>query len=62
MHRDYQQGRTTKQTYTDAGQKWDWSNSNYMYTTFETNSDEYDKFNAFMMQQMEKKKPEKKSR
>ncbi len=66
MHKEYQQGRTTKQTYTDAGQKWDWSNTNYMYATFETNSDEYDKFNAAMMQHMEKakaeKKPEKKSR
>ncbi len=46
-------------TYTDSGQKWDWSNSNYMYANFETNSDEYDKFNAFMMQQMEKAKAEK---
>jgi len=60
MHKEYLQGRTTKQTYTDSGQKWDWSNSNYMFANFETNSDEYDKFNAFMMQQMEKMKGQKK--
>jgi len=60
MHREYQQGRTTRQTYTDAGQKWDWSNSNYMYGTFETDSVEYGKFNAAMTQMMEKMKKEKK--
>jgi hypothetical protein len=59
IHREYLQGRTTRQTYTDSGQKWDWVNSNYMYANFETNSDEYDKFNAFMVEQMEKAKAEK---
>jgi hypothetical protein len=59
VHKEYQQGQTTKQTYTDAGQKWDWSKTNYMYATFETNSVEYDKFNAAMTQMMDqmKKKP-----
>ena len=56
IHKEYAQGVTTRQTYTDAGKKWDWSNSNYMYGTFQTNSDEYAKFNAAMMQQMEKAK------
>jgi hypothetical protein len=60
IHKEYQQGRTTKQTYTDSGQKWDWSNSNYMYGTFQTDSDEYGKFNQAMTQQMEKMKAEKK--
>jgi hypothetical protein len=60
MHREYQQGRTTKQTYTDSGQSWDWSNSNYMFTSFSVDSDEYGKFNQFMMQKMEKMKPSKK--
>jgi hypothetical protein len=60
IHKEYQQGRTTKQTYTDSGQNWDWSNSNYMYGTFQTDSDEYEKFSQAMMQQMEKKKSEKK--
>ena len=59
IHKEYSQGRTTKQTYNDAGQKWDWSNSNYMYGTFSTDSDEYTKFNAAMTQEMEKQKAQK---
>jgi len=31
-----------------------------MYATFEVTSEDYDKFNAFMMQAMEKAKAEKK--
>ncbi len=58
IHKEYLQGVTTKQTYTDSGKNWDWSNSNYMYGTFETDSDEYAKFNATMMQQMQKAKSE----
>ena len=60
IHKEYQQGRTTRQTYTDSGQKWDWANSNYMFGTFDTNSEEYEKFSAAMMKAMEKKKSEKK--
>jgi hypothetical protein len=60
IHKEYNQGRTTKQTYNDAEQKWDWSNSNYMYSKFEVTSEDYDKFNAYMMQAMEKAKAEKK--
>ncbi len=56
IHKEYSQGRTTSQTYTDAGQKWNWSNSNYMYTTFTVTSDDYDRFVAAMMQDMEKAK------
>ncbi|HYB52335.1 MAG TPA: DUF1326 domain-containing protein [Thermoanaerobaculia bacterium] len=56
IHKEYQQGQTTKQTYTDSGQKWDWSNSNYMFGTFDTNSAEYEKFMAAMSQEMEKAK------
>jgi len=59
IHKEYLQGVTTKQTYTDSGKKWDWSNSNYMYGTFQTDSDEYTKFNAAMTQQMQKGKSEK---
>ena len=59
IHKEYSQGRTTKQTYNDAGQKWDWSNSNYMYARFEVTSEDYDKFNAFMMQEMQKAKEKK---
>jgi hypothetical protein len=60
IHKEYQQGRTTRQTYTDAGQKWNWSNSNYMYGTFETDSAEYAKFSQAMAQEMEKAKSQKK--
>ena len=59
IHKEYEQGVTTKQTYTDAGKKWDWSNSNYMYGTFATDSDEYAKFGAAMAQQMQKAKADK---
>jgi hypothetical protein len=52
IHKEYQQGQTTKQNYTDSGQKWSWEKSNYMYGTFETDSVEYDKFTAAMMQMM----------
>jgi hypothetical protein len=60
IHREYQQGQTTRQTYTDSGQKWDWGNSNYMYATFETDSAAYDRYTAAMMQRMkeEEKKAE----
>lgn len=53
LHKSYEQGRTTRQTYTDAGQKWDWSNSNYMYATFDVNSEEYTKFAAGLAQKMQ---------
>jgi hypothetical protein len=56
IHKEYQQGVTSKQTYTGDGKKWDWSNSNYMYGTFSTDSEEYARFNAAMTQEMEKKK------
>jgi hypothetical protein len=61
MHKEYQQGVTTRQTYTDSGQKWDWANSNYMYGTFDTNSEEYEKYMAAMTQMMQQMKEKKKS-
>jgi hypothetical protein len=59
IHREYSQGRTTKQTLDDAGQKWSWGNSNYMYTSFNVSSEDYDKFATMMMQEMEKAKAKK---
>jgi hypothetical protein len=56
IHKEYEQGRTTRQTYTDAGQKWDWSNSNYMFGRFEVTSEDYAKFTAAMMQHMQESK------
>ena len=47
LHKEYMQGVTTRQTY-DDGTKWDFSNSNYMYTEFTTTSDDYEKFAAKM--------------
>jgi hypothetical protein len=56
IHKEYSQGRTTKQTYSDADQKWSWANSNYMFATFNVTSEDYDRFTAAMMQEMEKAK------
>ena len=56
IHKEYEQGRTTKQTYTDAGQKWDWANSNYMFGRFDVTSEDYEKFTAAMMQHMQESK------
>jgi len=61
MHKEYQQGVTTRQTYSDSGQKWDWSKSNYMYGTFDTNSEEYEKYMAAMTQMMHRMKEKQKS-
>ena len=60
IHKEYEQGVTTKQTYTDEDQKWSWENSNYMFGSFATDSAEYAKFSAAMSQQMEKAKAPKK--
>jgi hypothetical protein len=60
IHREYQQGRTTRQAYADSERKWDWSNTNYMYATFETDSDQYEKYFADQARAMEKSKTENK--
>lgn len=57
FRKEYMQGRTTRQTYNDAGQKWDWSNSNYMFTTFEVTSDDMTKYMKAMTQKMQEKAP-----
>jgi hypothetical protein len=49
------QGRTTRQTYNDAGQKWDWSNSNCLFTTFEVTSEDMAKFARAMTRKMQEK-------
>ena len=59
IHKEYEQGKTTRQTYTDAGQKWDWGNSNYMFGRFDVTSEDYAKFNAAMMQHMTEMKKKK---
>jgi hypothetical protein len=59
LHKEYEQGKTTKLAYTDSGQKWDWSNTNYMFANFSVDSAEMEKFDAAMTQKM--KSAEKKS-
>jgi hypothetical protein len=59
IHKEYQQGITSSQTYKGDGKKWDWSNSNYMFASFSTDSDEYAKFSQAMAQEMEKQKTKK---
>lgn len=52
IHHEYQQGKTTKFTYNDAGQSWDTKDSNYMLGTFTVDSDQYAKFSAGLAQKM----------
>jgi hypothetical protein len=51
-HKQYKQGRTTKFTYNDAKQDWNYENSNYMFNKFSTSSKEYEKFEADMARKM----------
>ena len=44
---------TTKLTYTDAGQDWNFEDSNYMYATFAVNSAEYEKYSADLAKEMQ---------
>jgi hypothetical protein len=56
IHHEYSQGETSKMTYNDAGQTWSWSGTNYMYGTFEIDSDQYEKFAAGLAQKMSQMK------
>jgi hypothetical protein len=49
IRKEYQQGTTTEFLYTDAEQKWDSKDSNYMFTSFETDSDQYEKYGAMIL-------------
>ncbi|HUL51157.1 MAG TPA: DUF1326 domain-containing protein [Candidatus Nitrosotalea sp.] len=53
-HKAYLQGETTKLTYTDAGQNWNYEHSNYMRNKFEVDSKEYEKYEAAMAKKMGK--------
>jgi len=57
LHHEYAQGRTSKMTYTDSGQNWDWQDSNYMLGTFTIDSAQYEKYAAGLAQKMAKEKP-----
>jgi hypothetical protein len=52
VHHQYAQGKTTKMTYTDSGQNWDWKDTNYMLGTFTVDSDQYTKYAAGLAQKM----------
>jgi hypothetical protein len=57
LHHEYAQGKTSKMTYTDSGQNWDWHDSNYMLGTFTIDSAQYEKYTAGLAQKMAKQKP-----
>ena len=59
IRKEYLQGETTKLTYTDAKQNWNTKDSNYMYTKFEANSEDYAKYGAMMQQKMQKMQKQK---
>jgi len=52
IHHEYQQGRTTILAYTDAGQNWNFKNSNYMLGRFTVDSKQYAKYQAGLAQKM----------
>jgi hypothetical protein len=52
VHHEYFQGATTKLTYNDADQNWNWKNTNYMRGEFTVDSDEYEKYTAGLAQKM----------
>ncbi len=61
LHAVYQQGRAARVTYSDAGQSWNFKDSNYMLADFTVNSAQYEKYHAGLAQKMAgMKKPQKK--
>ena len=52
VHHQYAQGQTTKMTYTDSNQNWDWKDTNYMLGTFTVDSDQYKQYTAGLAQKM----------
>ncbi|HUC42659.1 MAG TPA: DUF1326 domain-containing protein [Candidatus Sulfotelmatobacter sp.] len=53
LHKEYLQGTTTKVTYNDADQNWNFEpGTNYMYGTFTVDSDQYEKYAAGLAQKM----------
>jgi hypothetical protein len=59
IHRQYEQGETSTLKYTDAGANYDFKDSNYMYATFEVNSEQFTKWSAGLMQKMKEMKDKK---
>jgi hypothetical protein len=55
-HKQFLQGQSTKFNYKDAGQNWQYENSNYMFNKFQTDKKEYDKYEADMAKKMSQMK------
>jgi hypothetical protein len=51
-HKEFLQGESTKMTYHDAGQGWDYEDSNYMWNKFQVDNKVYTKFEADMAKKM----------
>ncbi|HSY19261.1 MAG TPA: DUF1326 domain-containing protein [Candidatus Acidoferrales bacterium] len=51
-HKEFMQGETTKLTYSDAGQGWEYKNSNYMFNKFTVDNKEYEKHEADVAKMM----------
>jgi hypothetical protein len=56
LHKEYEQGTTTQIAYNDAGKNWNFENSNYMFGSFQLDSEMYEKYAAGLAQKMEQKK------
>jgi hypothetical protein len=57
----FEQGQTSAFRYTDASQDWNTKDSNYMFTDFDVNSDQYAAFGAKVEKMMEAMKKPKES-
>jgi len=53
LRKEYHQGHTMSLKYTDAGQNWDLSDTNFMHHKFEITSEDYEKFAAGLAQKMQ---------
>ena len=53
LHKEYLQGETVSFKYSDGGQNWDFSGSNYMLGTFELDNVMYGKYMAGLSQKMQ---------
>jgi len=56
LHKEYDQGTTTLINFNDAGKSWNFENSNYMFGTFQLDSELYEKYAAGLAQKMAAKK------
>jgi hypothetical protein len=56
-HRQFFQGMTTRLTYTDAGQGWNYQDSNYMFNHIRVDSRQYEKYEADLAAKMAQATP-----